>query len=114
MTAPTLSKVREWLRDLASEHPDCERCERREFLTPGELANSEWRMDPCRMEFVRRCAKCAGTLLYPWASTLDAHRVQAWLRANLRDGGRIDLDKLRRECADRGGFSFPYDPSSDL
>lgn len=106
MSTPPLDKIREWLADIAAERPTCEQCTRRRCITYSECDSGQWFLDPLRCEYLRHCSTCASRLAYPWASTLDVHRVQAWLRDNLQEGCRIDLDKLRRDCADRGGFSF--------
>ena len=105
MNRPTLDQVREWLVDLATAQPTCEQCTRRNCLQYGQLT-PEWEMDALRHEFVRRCSRCATSKAYPWAASLDPARVADWLAANAEPGYEIDLDRMHRECADRGGFSF--------
>jgi len=109
MTRPTLDRVREWLTKLTSERPVCSRCE---YRTDLEAYMSGWEgtgwepFDICTCVYVRRCSRCANSKAYPWAASLDPACVADWLAANVEPGYEIDLDRMHRECADRGGFSF--------
>lgn len=99
--------TRAWLRDLAACRPTCGSCETLPFSAFSSRPDpSTWDVDWFRDTYTRRCADCRQRFSYPWAASLDPERVADWLDRNAEQNVKIDLELLRRECADRGGLRF--------
>lgn len=107
-----LQRARELAEWMRGERPTCDRDEEIDAstMTWDEAQQRGYDdRDIFKNAYIKRCAKCASTLLYPWARDLDVESVARALHSDPRfQEPGIDVSAMLQEFArkDSGGFKL--------